>query len=142
MAYQVTDIQPKPLFAVRVADADTGEPRRMSVFTGEAVVVTQATGLRIITGALPREPCGLFVPDARPIEPHETPVIAQAEAYLCGVIINGNVDKQSGYGVGEAAAAFVPDPRGGPMRWLQLTFTATTLVALRMGYRITMLTPG
>jgi hypothetical protein len=47
----------------------------------------------------------------------------------------------AGYGVGDAAAAFVADPRGGPLRWLQLTFTVTTLVAVRMGYRVTVLSP-
>ncbi|WP_433222314.1 hypothetical protein ACQP00_23130 [Dactylosporangium sp. CS-047395] len=142
MPYQVAEVVAKPLLALRVADADTGEPRRMSVHTGEAVLATQSTGLRIITGMLPREPCALFVPDARPIEPHETPVIAQAEAYLCGIVIDGNVQKQAGYGVGDAAAAYVPDPRGGQMRWLQITFTVTTLVAVRVGYRVTILTPA
>jgi hypothetical protein len=139
MPYQVAEIVPKPLFAVRVGDVDTGEPRRMSVYTGEAVLVTQATGLRVITGMLPREPCALFVPDARAVEPHEQPVVAQTEAYLCGVVIDGQVQKQAGYGVGEATAAFVADPRGGPLRWLQLSFTVTTLVAVRMGYRVTVL---
>jgi hypothetical protein len=140
--YQVAQLVPKPTFAVRVADADTGEPRRMTVYTGEAVLVTQSTGFRVITGLLPRETCGLFVPDVRPVEPHEQPVVAQAEAYLCGVVIEGQVQKQSGYGVGDAAAAFVADPRGGPLRWLQLTFTVTTLAAVRMGYRVTVLSPG
>lgn len=141
MPYQVGEVAPKPLLALRVADADTGEPRRMTVHTGEAIVITKSTGVRVITGLLPREPCALFVPDARPLEPHDQAVVAQVEAYLCGVVINGNAQKLAGYGVADATATFVADPRGGPLRWLQLSFTATTLEALRMGYRITVLSP-
>lgn len=139
--YQVAEIIPKPVFAVRVADAETGEPRRMSVHTGEAVLTTQSSGIRMISGMLPREPGALFVPDARPIEPHEEPQVALAEVYLCGIVVEGQIHQKAGYGVGEAGAAYVPDPRGGPLRWLQLTFTITTLVAVRLAYRVTLLSP-
>jgi hypothetical protein len=142
MAYQVAEIKARPPFAVRVADVETGAPLRMTVYCGEAVVTSQASGLRIITGALPREPCALFVPDAPPVDGQQPVQVAMAEAYLCGVIINGQVQQQAGYGVGEAAAQYVPDPRGGPLRWLQVSFTVTTLVAVRMGYRVTVLGPG
>jgi hypothetical protein len=139
--YQVAEATPRPPLAFRVGDAQTGEPRLMTVHTGEVVLASQAGGLRVITGLLPREPCALFVPGAPPAEPHEQPVVVQAEVYLCGVVIDGNVQKQAGYGVGEAAAEFVADPRGGPLRWLRLTFTVTTLVAVRAGYRVTIVTP-
>ena len=139
MPYQVAEIKPRPPLALRVADAETGAPLRMTVYSGEAVLASAVTGMRMITGALPREPCALFIPDAPPVDPQQPVQVAMAEAYLCGVVINGNVQQQAGYGVGEAAAAFVGDPRGGPMRWLQLSFTVTTLVAVRMGYRVTVL---
>ena len=142
VAYQLTEIVPKSVLTLRVADADTGAPRRMSVHTGEALLTSAAGGVRVITGLLPREACALFVPDVRPLEPHGGVPDVQAEVYLCGVVVDGNVQRQAGYGVGDAMGSFEPDPRGGPLRWLRLSFTVTTLVAVRAGYRVTVLSPA
>jgi hypothetical protein len=139
-SYQIVDVTPKPRLALRVTDAATERPMRMLVYSGELVLARQQTGLMAYSGLLPREPTGFFVPDGEALEPNAEPPTMHAEAYLCGIVTAGQVQKDVGYGVAEASATYAPDPRGGPARWLYLSFTATTLVALRIGYRITALT--
>ncbi|MGW4766829.1 hypothetical protein ACWEO2_02130 [Nocardia sp. NPDC004278] len=98
------------------------------------------TGTLIHTSGAPAERFGFFLPNTHPLpedapEPH-----LWAEMHLMtATAASGSGDFP--FGVAHAHAAYVPDPRHALHRWLHLTAAAHPARQVRLGYRITVLSP-
>lgn len=105
-----------------------------TVYTGTAVL--DRDGLAFVRAGEPPQDFGFFVPDTHPLGEDEEAPSAFGEAFLMAIAQNtGHVRHM--LGVEQVTAGFLPDPRGGPARWLHLGGLAFASSQIRIGYRIT-----
>ncbi|MEV0296391.1 hypothetical protein [Nocardia sp. NPDC050710] len=107
------------------------------VYTGTARMFV--TGIMVQSSGAPGEQFGFFLPDAPPLPDGAAEPRLWAEAAL----MTGIATSTSGtfpFGVERVHAAYLPDPRGGGNRWLNLSGTAHVGREIRLGYRVTVLT--
>jgi hypothetical protein len=103
-----------------------------TVFSGTARLGKEGMAY-VVRGQVPEE-FGFFIPDAPPLDEAAPVPRVLAEAHLMFLDI---IDARYQTGVDRVTAAYLPDPRGGPARWLHCSGTACAARPIRIGYRIT-----
>lgn len=88
----------------------------------------------VVAGA-PAEQFGFWVPEAPPLEDPAAIAGLVADAWLMGFTPKSNMRQP--IGVEQVRADYLPDPRGGPSRWLHLSGTAYAANGITIGFRIT-----
>jgi hypothetical protein len=121
------------------AAVDTGEPRRLTIYSGTisagppASVLGSPVSFGVGGRVVYQGP--LWIPDSLP---HRTDRLADSAAALqLGLLVAGG-EIPSGV---QGAAAFAPDPRGGENNWLQITLDAHLRAGMVTSYQIVVLTP-
>lgn len=103
-----------------------------TVYTGTVRLGKQ--GMSAVVRGQPPEEFGFFIPNAPPLdEAAEAPRVL-AELHLMSLDI---IDARYQLGVDQVTAAYLPDPRGGAVRWLHCGGTASAARPIRIGYRVT-----
>jgi hypothetical protein len=123
MTLAILEITPYPL--LRLTPVTT-------VFNGTARLGKEGMPY-VVRGQAPQE-FGFFIPDAPPLDDVAEPPQVLAEMYLMFLDI---IDARYQIGVERVAAAYLPDPRGGSVRWLHCGGMASAPRPIRIGYRIT-----
>lgn len=122
MTYQVSELFANPVLEVG----------SLTVHSGTARVARP--GVAMVRSGEPAQPFAFFLPDAKPLDEAAAGpdrVLAEAWLMVCRSHGSGNV-----MGVEQVGASYVPDPRGGTARWLQLTGTAHAGFGIKIGYRV------
>jgi hypothetical protein len=119
---------------------DTGDPRRLTIYSGtisagsppsvlgSPVSFGEGVGGRVVYQG------PLWVPDSLPYRSDQ--LADSAAALHLGLLVAGG-DVPSGV---RGAAAFVPDPRGGGISWLQITLDAHLRAGMVASYQVVVLT--
>ncbi|GAB2658218.1 hypothetical protein [Nocardia goodfellowii] len=114
-------------------------PLRLSpecvVYSGHARLFRTAM-VMIQTSSAPGEQFGFFLPEV----PALTAGTAEPQLWAEASLMTAIATSTSGsfpFGVEKVHAAYVPDPRGGSDRWLNLSGTAHIGREIRIGYRVT-----
>ncbi|WP_194818724.1 hypothetical protein [Nocardia sp. XZ_19_385] len=110
------------------------------VYTGTARLFRTGVVMIQSSGA-PGEQFGFFLPDVPPLTEHAAEPGLWAEVSLMTAIAT-STSGSFPFGVEKVHAAYVPDPRGGGNRWLNLSGTAHIGREIRIGYRVTVQTAG
>ncbi|MFD3704738.1 hypothetical protein ACFWUP_16500 [Nocardia sp. NPDC058658] len=108
-----------------------------TIHTGTVRLTT--TGKFFQSLRAPADEFGVFVPDVAPLLDTAAEPRIWAEAHvMCTMSAPA-----SGYpsGVDHVRAAYLPDPRGGPARWLHLGGAVFNPKGMTLSYRITVQTP-
>jgi hypothetical protein len=144
MAYEVREIQPKPLFTLHVTDS-AGSPARLRIHTGEAVIEPIEADDWSETRF--HQPAGFFLPDAAPFDGRGATPILAGEAHLCGVVVDTRTQRRVGHGIADVFAEYRSadedaDASATPDRLqLYLGFRCITHQPIRIGYRVSVLEP-
>jgi hypothetical protein len=138
MAYEVREIQPKPLLSLRVTDTD-GRPARLRVHTGEAVV--EPVEADDWSDSRFHQPVTFVVPDGEPVTGDVPPPVTVAEAHLCGLVVDTRTQQRVGHGVADVYAEYRPDEADPERLVLSVGFRCISPQPMRIGYRVTVLQP-
>lgn len=129
------EIDPQPRIDLRVEDAVTGEPRRLTTYSGTAWVGGRVdVASRVIVMRYDVVDVPFFVPDSLPYDP------GQVGAAQLSVTVGFQVAGNDSFRV-VARADLVPDPEGRPMSWLQVRATGRTSVPAGLTYRVDVVGP-
>ena len=129
------ELDPQPRVDVRVEDALTGEPRRLTAYAGTAWVggrvdvAGRAMVIRYDDIDVP-----FFLPDSLPYDPE------QVGAAQLSVTVGFQVAGNDSFRV-VARADLVPDPQGRPMSWVQVRVTGRSSIPAGLTYRVDVLGP-
>jgi hypothetical protein len=129
------EFDPQPRVDVRVEDALTGEPRRLTTYSGTVWIggrINLADRAYMFTYDDIDAP--FFLPDSLPYDP------GQVESAQLSVTVGFQVSGKDSFRV-IARADLVPDPQGRPMSWLQVRVTGRTSVPAGLTYRADVLGP-
>ena len=126
MAYEILELSTQPPLALTPTT---------TVFTGIARI--GRTGTVVVSSTAAAEEFGFFLPDAPPLAEGEPEPRVWVEAGLTwGVPVPSN-SAAFPIGIDRIGTAYLPDPRGGAVRWLNVSGTAFANRSIRIGYRVT-----
>lgn len=127
MAYEILELTPNP--ALTLTPTTT-------VYSG-VVRVGQTSRIQVFRSDEPATEFGFYPPDVPALQDGAPPPRIWAEAQVMWFVPGTQSSGHFPIGVERIAAAYTPDPRGGPAHWLLVNGAAHTSAGLRLGYRIT-----
>ena len=128
MAYPILEAQPRP-------PLDLTPTTR--VYSG-SFRIGPSGGLVVSIRGVPGEEFMYFLPDASPLRSYDPEPSTWGEVFVVQAVITGDSFPLGAYPV---VTAYVPDPRGGDVRWLAIRGHAYAMGGLVLGYRVTVQTP-
>lgn len=151
MPLEVRDIRPDPVLDLVAADADTGDPLRVTTYAGAATVapVVQPGGFQIrvstqVIGPPQGELAGFYPPIGAPVpSPAGQAPQAWGEVTLAHAILGLAAGAQDiALGVDATEIVLVADPNDAERVWPYVRFTCFTERRLGIRYRVTITRPG
>ena len=129
------EVEPQPRIDVRVEDGASGEPRRLTTYSG----LVWYGGRINVTGTsdsfhTDRFDAPFYLPDSLPYDP--------ARAALIQVAATVALQGTGGHWAGVlATGSVVPDPRGQPVAWVQVRLVGKGQIPIGLSYRVEVLVP-
>lgn len=143
---EVRDIRPDPTLDVVAADAETGAPRRITTYAGQATVapVVQPGGFQIrvstqVIGQPPQgETAGFYPPIGAPLPKGEQAPEVWAEVALTYAVLGLAAGSQDvALGVDGVEVVHVDDPKDASRAWPYVRFECFTERQIGIRYRLT-----
>ena len=129
------ELDPQPRVDVRVEDALTGEPRRLTSYSGTVWIGGRVNVAdRAIVTRYDDIDVPFFLPDSLPYDP------SHAGSAQVSVTVGFQVSGRDSFRV-VARADLVPDPQGRTMSWLQVRVTGRSSIPAGITYRVDVLGP-
>jgi len=129
------EVEPQPRIDVRVEDGASGEPRRLTTYSG----LVWYGGRINVTGTsdsfhTDRFAGPFFLPDSLPYDPAKTATLSVAVT----VALQGTGGDWASV---LASASVVADPRGQPVAWVQVHLVGKGKIPIGLSYRVEVLVP-
>ena len=129
------ELDPQPRVDVRVEDALTGEPQRLTTYSGTVWIGGRVNvAARTIVIRYDDVDVPFFLPDSLPYDR------GQIGAAQLSVTVGFQVAGNDSFRV-VARADLVPDPEGRAMAWVQVRVTGRTSIPAGLAYRVDVIGP-
>lgn len=125
--YEVLELAPQPPLSLTPTTI---------VYSG-VVRIGQNSRIQVYRSNEPATEFGFYPPDVPALPEGAPPPQVWAEAQVMWFVPGTQSSGHFPIGVERVHAGYVPDPRGGPMRWLLVSGAAHASAGLRLAYRIT-----